>query len=96
MNEWNSNLPSQNTIENGEHYGVYIGLRPGGLKQTLENYLKPNFFLPYKYGLKYLWVCVNDNLDLDQPDFPYAINLGIILKLFYGLRKNLKRVASFG
>ena len=83
----------QNTIENGEHYGVYIGLRPDGLKQTLENYLKPNFFLPYKYGLKYLWVCVNDNLDLDQPD---TINLGIILKLFMAFGKNLKRVASSG
>ena len=73
----------QNTIENGEHYGVYIGLRPDGLKQILENYLKPNFFLPYKYGSKYLWICVNDNLDPDHPDFPYAINLGIILKFLW-------------
>ena len=83
LNEWNSNLLPQNTIENGEHYGVYIGLRPDGLKQTLENYLKPNFFLPYKYGSKYLWICVNDNLDPDHPDFPYAINLGIILKTLW-------------
>lgn len=75
LNEWNSNLLPQNTIENGENYGVYIGLRPGGLKQALENYLRPNFFLPYKYGLKYLWICVNDNLDPDHPDFLSAINL---------------------
>ena len=79
LNEWNTNLLPQNTIENGENYGVYIGLRPEGLKKTLENYLKPNFFLPYNYGMKYLWICVNDNLDPDHPDFPFAINLGIIL-----------------
>jgi len=86
LNEWNSNLLPQNTIENGENYGVYIGLRPGGLKQALENYLRPNFFLPYKYGLKYLWICVNDNLDPDHPDFLSAINLGIILKFFISVK----------
>ena len=94
LNEWNSSLPSQNTIENGEQYGVYIGLdhglKPGGLKQTLENYLKPNFFLPYKYGLKYLWVCLNDGLVEDHPDFPDAINLGIILKFSMGRGRRIR------
>ena len=80
LNEWNENLMPENTIENGENYGVYITLKPENLQNRLENYLKPNFIFPYNNGLRYLWICVNDNLDPDHPDFSNAINLGKILK----------------
>ena len=80
LNEWNENIVSQNTVENGENYGVYIVLKPENLRQRLENYLKPKFFLPYSYESKYLWICVNDNLDSDHPDFSKATNLGKILQ----------------
>ena len=82
LNEWNENLLPENTIENGENYGVYITLKPENLQNRLENYLKPNFIFPYNNGLRYLWICVNDNLDPDHPDFSNAINLGKILKLY--------------